>query len=441
MRYGRMWLVRGVEGSGFAVLPLAARSLARLAQVAREEAMWEGAQEISLPAGFANGVLELARRVIRAPRLLPLSLYALDGRALDVAVIDRAPHSPVEVAERILSRCTLEVHQVGDDLFVPGGSDPYLACPSGCTAPVATGSAPLRRVETPGVRSVEAVAASLGVPTSKVIKTLVFLADGAPLVVLLRGDRAVNEDKLGQLVDVNPRKLRLAGEDVVAAVTGAPVGFAGPVTLRPWRGVRVMGDREVRNMTGAVTGANEADAHFADVDVRRDVELSVEWADLRVFTPRETCPTCAAPMEVRTGNRVAWLDERTVDDERRAAFLHVDLVAVLREVELRLMDPAVWPAALAPFQVHIVALPGGEELAGRLHDTLDAAGIDVLLDDRDERAGTKFKDADLLGARLRLVVGKRALTEGGAELQRPNIPPEVIPVDDVLARVRKELAA
>ncbi len=294
------------------------------------------------------------------------------------------------------------------------------------------------------------------------IKTLVFLADGKPVVALVRGDHDVNEIKLRRLLGA--AEVVLAGDAAIVEITGAPVGFAGP---RGLASVQVVADLEVQGMTDAVTGANENDHHFTGFDVARDAP-GVEFADLRVAAAGDLCPRCG----VGVFERFAGIEVGHVfflgttysvpmgctflgdDGQLRPMVMGCYGIGITRVAAAAIEqnhddDGIAWPMSLAPYQVQLLTLqakdPDVSAAADRLYQELTAAGIEVLYDDRDERPGAKFKDADLIGIPLRLAVGKKSLAEGKVELKpRRAKQAELIPAGDaaaiVAARVRAELA-
>ena len=286
------------------------------------------------------------------------------------------------------------------------------------------GALPTETVATPGVRSISDVAAFLKVSPAKLMKTLVYVADGVPVVVLVRGDREVNEIKLRRRL--NAKELTLAMADVVENVTGAPVGFAGAQGIKA--GTKIVADFEVRHMTNAVTGANVADTHTINVNPGRDF-APTEYADLRVAVAGDPCPvapefvlTDARGIEVghifKLGNKYSEPLKATYTGE--AGDIQTILMGSYGIGNSRLLaalieashdaDGIIWHPSVAPFQAVIVVGNIKDEpalaAAETLHDGLEAAGVTVMLDNRDERLGVKFKDADLVGYPVRVVFGK-----------------------------------
>jgi prolyl-tRNA synthetase len=296
---------------------------------------------------------------------------------------------------------------------------------------------PLEKRATPGRTTIAEVTDFLGLPATKFVKTLVYETDGGELVaVAVRGDREVNEVKLENAVP-EALHLRLAPEERVRELTGAPVGFAGPVGLK--QDVRFLADESVRGLVNFVCGANETDAHLVDVVWERDAPDLAAWHDLALVGEGDPCPRCGERLALsrgievghifKLGTRYSEAMQCTFSDES-GALVPMSMGCyglgigrtVAAAIEQNFDDAGiVWPRPLAPFEVLVLELnPKGEAEvtaeAERLHDALRERGVDVLWDDRDERPGVKFNDADLLGVPVRIVVGARGLAEGKVEL-------------------------
>jgi prolyl-tRNA synthetase len=312
----------------------------------------------------------------------------------------------------------------------------------------------LERVATPAKRTVEEVSAFLGEPPARFIKTLLFAADGGSVVAaLVRGDHEVSETKLQAAL--GGEAVALADEATVERVTGAPVGFAGPVGLAR---VRIVADASLRGIRGAVSGANRADEHLVGIDQARDL-ADVSFADLRQARAGDRCARCDAGTfgehrGIEVG-QVFYLGTK-YSQAMKAMFLGADGVerpiemgcygigitrTVAAAIEQHHDDAGiVWPSGLAPYGAHVVQMSGSDaalrDTAERVAADLEAAGVDALLDDRDERPGVKFKDADLIGLPVRVTAGARALARGAVEVKRRNDREAVeVPVGEVAARV------
>ena len=323
-------------------------------------------------------------------------------------------------------------------------------------ATVATGGA-LERVATPGKRTVAEVSAFLGVPPERFVKTLVYQgADGATVAVLVRGDHEVSETKLRAALGGEP--VALAEESTVERVTGAPLGFAGPVGLAG----RMLADHSLRGIRGAVSGANRADEHVVNVEQARDFP-NAQFADLRQARAGDACPRCdggtvAEHRGIEVG-QVFFLGTKYskpmgatylgADGQERPIEMGCYGIGVTRTVAAAIEqhhDAAgiVWPAPLAPYGAHVVPVNVADtalrETAESVADALEGAGIDTLLDDREERPGVKFKDADLIGLPVRVTVGPRALARGCVEVKaRTAAEATEVPVAEVAARVAAQV--
>jgi prolyl-tRNA synthetase len=315
---------------------------------------------------------------------------------------------------------------------------------------------PLQEVSTPGQKAVEDVAKFLGIEPRQLVKTLIYETEKGLVAVLVRGDREVNEVKLTNHLDV--QHLNLASEDKVREVTKAPVGFAGPVGLS---GIRMVADETVRGMTDFACGANKKDAHYTGANWGRDADLS-EFADLLLVTGGDPCPRCEGTLELFRGIEVGHIfklgtkyseklgcnfaDE---DGQERPMIMGCYGLGIGRTVAAAIeqnhdADGIIWPRPLAPFEVLLAALnpDDGEvrRVAEQLYGQLLEKGIEVLYDDRDERPGVKFKDADLVGFPVRLVVGAKSLADGKVEVSlRRDRQKYLVPVVEAVSRVMELL--
>ncbi len=318
-----------------------------------------------------------------------------------------------------------------------------------------------RRVSTPGATSVAEVAGMLEVDRASVVKTLIYETDDGLAAVAVRGDREVNEVKLLNLLD-GPG-LRLASPEQVASATGGPLGFSGPVGLPPE--VRLVVDESARPLSGFVCGANAGDEHFVAVRWDRDVAStrSLEWVDVLAVEAADPCSRCSGgELRISRGIEVGHIFKLGAAYSEKMNCTFSDEQGRLRPAEMGCYglgigrtaaaaieqghddDGIVWPQPLAPFTVVLSSLDPDDEAVGSaadgLYEELGAAlapdGLDVLYDDRRERPGVKFKDADLVGFPVRVVVGARSLRAGGAEVSsRTDGAREVVPIDGVTRAV------
>jgi prolyl-tRNA synthetase len=315
---------------------------------------------------------------------------------------------------------------------------------------------PLQKVATPNATSIEQVSRMLKCSPQQMIKTLIFQADDAPVAVLIRGDHEANEGKIRRALGC--KSLGLADPKTIEAVTGAPVGFAGPVGIK----CPVIADHDVPLIANAVTGANAADAHFTGVNIGRDYQLTTTF-DLRHAVHGDPCPRSDGTLELVHGIEVGHvfklgtkysvsLGAEFVDEKEQRHPLIMGcygigvnrIIASLAETSFD-ENGLIWPLSVAPYSVEIIPLnvtdPEVMQLAERCYSELEAAGVDCLFDDRDQRPGFKFKDADLIGIPLRLVIGCKGLKEGNVEIKwRTSAGPDKVPIDQAVATVQRMLA-
>jgi prolyl-tRNA synthetase len=300
----------------------------------------------------------------------------------------------------------------------------------------------------------------LGLPSTRFAKTLIYISDGKPVAAMIRGDRTLNEVKLKKALGAVADPV-MATEAMVQAATGAPVGFAGPIGLT----IPVWCDREVAEMVDFVVGANEVDVHYRGVNLTRDF-TPTGTADIRQAAPGDRCPRCAdgtfkSYRGIEVG-QVFFLGQK-YSEPMKANFLDasgrersmvmgcygigVTRIAAAAIEQNHDKDGIIWPTPIAPYEVALLSLqgddPGLKAVCDRLYAELESLGIEVLYDDRDERPGVKFKDADLIGIPWRVALGKKGLAEGIVEV-KPRRSPEVqkVKLDEavafVAARVKEE---
>ena len=310
---------------------------------------------------------------------------------------------------------------------------PEVAKVTGEVAESAEAELARERVETPDQRTIEQVTAFLGLAAGKLVKTLIYKTEGRVVAALVRGDRELSEDKLRALLGVT--KLEMAEAETIARVSGAPVGFAGPVGMKE---AEIVADEELRGERNFVTGGNEADLHLQNVNWGRDFEVK-QWGDLRNGEPGDPCPKCGEALRAYRGIELAHifklgtiyseaLEAEFLDDDgqRKPMVMGcygIGTTRMIAAVVEQFHDEAgiIWPPAVAPFDVVVIGVNQDDEtqreLAEKLYGELREAGLEVLLEDRDERPGVKFKDADLMGIPGQVVVGRLA-GEGKVEVRR-----------------------
>ena len=311
-------------------------------------------------------------------------------------------------------------------------------------------------MHTPDVRTIEEVSAFLKVTPQDIIKTLIFNADGKPCAVLIRGDQEVNEIKVKNYLGAN--ELELADDEMIMQATGAPRGFAGAVNIK----CRVAADYSVMNMTNFVTGANIEDYHLKNVNFGRDCKVE-SFADLRVIEKDDKCPRCGGDIQFVRGIEVGHVFKLGTKYSKAMKAVYLDRdgqekimimgcygIGIGRTVAACIeqnndANGIIWPLPLAPYQVIITPVNVNEgevfQAAEKIYNELSAAGIEVILDDRDERAGVKFKDADLIGIPLRVTVGQKNLISGNVELKnRQTGETKIYPLPEIVAEIRKKVA-
>ena len=392
-----------------------------------------------------------------------------------------------EAYNRIFTRCGLEFRAVEADSGAIGGSfshefmvlaetgeDTLVICEA-CSyaanvekaavrlAPAEPAPAELQAmmpVATPGMKKVATVAAHLGVQASDLIKTMLYLADGEPVAALVRGDREVQTVKLKNLLGAT--EVEPLDEDRVWELTRLPVGYLGPVNLP----IRSVADQEVMRMVNAVAGANEKGRHLVGVNPGRDFQPDLS-GDLRQVTADDRCPLCGGSVRLKEGIEVGHIFKlgtgyseamnatfQDSDGQQKPFIMGCYGIGVSRVVAAAIEQNndakgIIWPLPLAPFQVIILNLSPKDDrfsaAAETLYTELRGRGLDVLLDDRDERPGSKFNDADLIGIPYRVTVGKTFEKEGRVELRdrrsgATELLDPVAAVDHIADLVRRGLA-
>ncbi len=453
-------------------------------------------------------VTDIARRELQSYRQLPVNLYQIQtkyrdeirprfglmrGREFvmkDAYSFDAddegaaASYERMRVAyNRVFSRCGLDFRMVEADSGSIGGSyshefmvlaetgeDTLVLCKDCSYAsnvekavvktPAANPDAAaeleeLRKVETPGQKRVESVAAFLQVPPQQIIKTMIYMADEEFVAALVRGDREVQTVKLKNLLGAS--EVESLTEDQIWAALRLPAGYIGPVDLP----LRVVADNEVMAMINAVAGANEKGFHYQGVNPARDFSVQIA-GDLREIAEDDSCPLCGGSLYFKEGIEVGHIFklgtkyseamEATFQDsegQQQPFIMGCYGIGVSRIVAAAIeqnhdASGIIFPVPLAPFQVILLNLgPNEEDLsaaAGSLYRDLLAAGVEVLYDDRDERPGSKFNDADLLGIPFRITVGKTFKKEGKIELrERRSGETVLLTAAEILAEVQARI--
>ncbi len=391
--------------------------------------------------------------VIRSKEFIMKDAYSFDA---DDKGLEESYQTMRKTYRKIFSRCGLETIPVqadsgnmggsgSEEFMVPSevGEETLLICGCGYSAnqeKAAYGRKPavkedpeeLREVSTPDVKTIDDLAAFFKCDPDKFLKTIIYSADGKPVMAVVPGSREINELKLKNFLGC--RELELADEATVIKVTGAPVGFAGPVN---GPSVPAVFDLSVKDTVNAVTGANKKDTHFAGVNPGRDFKITAE-ADITSAVSGDLCPVCGSPMYVKKGIEVGHIFKLgykytksmnvSVLDESGASLVPIMGcygIGVTRTfaavVEQHHDDRGiVWPVNLAPFQIHLTGLSKTPEEAAsveNIYNMLQEKGFEVLYDDRKASPGFKFADADLLGMPVRVTVGKNFFQDGDIEIK------------------------
>ena len=292
---------------------------------------------------------------------------------------------------------------------------------------------PLTRVSTPGARTVEDLERFFQRPASDMIKTLIYRGGDTVIAALVRGDHTVNPIKLARAIGT--LEVELADEKTIEQVTGAPRGFAGPVGLK---GCRVIADPAVMNIEDGISGGNAVDIHVKGINAKRDLAPD-EVVDIRMAMPGDTCICGKGTLQGARGIEVGQVFKLGTKYSQRLGATFADeegqehplimgcygigvsrtMAAVVEQCHDD--DGICWPVSLAPYHVSVVPVNYRDEeqraTAERLYHDLCAAGVEAVMDDRDERPGVKFKDADLIGFPVRITIGRRALANGQAEVR------------------------
>ena len=416
--------------------------------------------------------------VMRTRNFTMKDAYSFDA---DQEGLDKSYNDMFDAYTRIFARCELDNSPVQADSGAMGGSasaefmvksevgeDEIVFC-SGCDYAANIEKATsvnheasteemkeMSEIETPNVHTIEELQDFFKMDAGQFAKTLIYYADGKTVAVVVRGDRDVNETKVANAIG-GAVEFELASEDTIKAVTGAEVGFAGPIGIKT---DYLFIDQEVVDQRNVIVGANKTGYHIQNANFGRDFEGQV--GDFRNVQEGDKCPKCGQPLEIMRGVEVGHIFKlgTKYSESMGATFLDQNgksqpiimgcygigvertVAAVIEQHHDE--NGIIWPLAIAPY--HVVVVPVNVkkeehlENAEKIYKELEAAGVEVLLDDRNERAGFKFKDSDLLGIPMRITVGKD-IVDGKVEFKlRKEADKEIISVDEVLDRVKAEFA-
>lgn len=397
--------------------------------------------------------------LMRGREFIMKDAYSFD---VDSAAADLSYSKMYNAYMRIFERCGLNFRAVEADTGSIGGSfshefmvladsgeDAIVSCDA-CryaanvekaesplfTAPCELIAEPLQKVSTPEMKTIADVAAFLNVATDRTIKTLVYASDKGDLAMaLLRGDHELNELKLKNHLGWD--QIQMATEEQILACTGSPVGFLGPIGLK--QDIPVVADRVVQGMANVVLGANEKDQHYINAGCGRDFEVA-EFVDIRTVAAGDACPRCdSGKLEMWRGIEVGHVFKLGTKYSKALSATYLDAngreqiifmgcygIGIGRTVAAAIEqnhdeNGIIFPIPIAPFHCSVVAVntkdSGVMAAAEELYFCLEKLGVEVLFDDRDERPGVKFKDNDLIGIPIRIVVGSKGLAEGKVEMK------------------------
>ncbi len=421
--------------------------------------------------------------VLRGRQFTMKDSYSLDA---DWEGLDRSYELHAQAYRRIFTRCGLRFFVVGassgamggsasQEFMVesPAGEDTCARCSRcGYAANVEIArsaveptarlpeSAPLERFATPGVRTIDDLITQHGIPEERCAKALVYIADGEPVLVLLRGNDELNEAKLQAVLGA--AALRPATPEELRQYTGASAGSIGPIGLPT--PMRIIADERLRDANELVSGANADGYHYRHIDLRRDCRIDL-YADVRTVQPGEPCPECGAALEVvraievghifKLGTKYSealgarFLDEHGHERPIVMGSYGIGVERIIAAfIEQNHDEHGIcWIPAIAPYHVHLLALgiersDAVRQHSDELYSSLWAAGVEVLYDDREESAGVKFNDADLLGLPLQLIVSARGLEAGTVELkERRSGQRHHVALAEAVDKVAKQLQA
>lgn len=451
-------------------------------------------------------ITDIARKDIHSYRDLPVNLYQIQtkfrdeirprfglmrGRefimkdAYSFDVSDKAAETSYQkmydAYNRVFERCGLEFRCVEADSGAIGGSfshefmvlaetgEDTIAVCNDCSWAANVEKAEVKvydendgqdvqemiKVETPGKRKVQTVCEFLGIEPARLVKTLVYIADGEPVALLLRGDREAEEVKLKNYLGVND--IRLANDKEIFDAAGVPSGYLGPVGIT----IRLLADNEVTRMTNMTVGANEKNFHLQQVNFGKDFNVE-EIGDFRQLTEKDPCPACGGSIRLVEGIEVGHIFKLGTNYSESMGAYYQDAegnelplvmgcygIGVSRVVAAAIEQNhddsgIIFPVPLAPYQVAVLNLDLKDEAvsdaAEEIYTELMETGFDAFIDDREERPGVKFKDADLLGFPYRITVGKRFKQTGQVEIrQRKTGDTEDVAIDEVISSITKRL--
>jgi len=417
--------------------------------------------------------------VMRSREFIMKDAYSFDkdNEGLDISYMKM-----YEAYNKIFTRCNLEFSAVEADSGAMGGSgsaefmvksdigEDEIAFCTGCNYAANTEKATskledaekkeekeLKKIATPDVRTIEELVTFFNTSNKKFAKTLIYKADGKVVAVMVRGDRSLNETKVSNALG-GIMELEMADAETVLKATSAEIGFAGPIGLQV---DTLLVDEEVTRMSNFIVGANDTGYHYENVNYERDFNGIV--GDYKLVAEGDMCPKCGSPINIRRGVEVGhifklgtkysesmganYLDENGKEKPLVMGCYGIGINRTVAAIIEQHHDEngILWPMAVAPYKVIVMPanVKNEEQMnrAEKIYEDLKTRGVDVLLDDRNERVGVKFKDADLIGIPIRVTVGKKVVEDIVEFKLRKNQDIEEANIEDVVDRIEKEFLA
>ncbi len=419
--------------------------------------------------------------IIRTKEFIMKDAYSFD---LDEEGLDKSYLLMYQAYERIFKRLNLAVDPVAADPGIMGGNvshefmvrSPYgedrIATCSGCSylasrdiaaraipnTPSAHSSNKLEAFDTPNLRTIEEMTHRFKLKPEQLVKTIIYFADEKPVAACVGGNHEVHEGKVRKLLGA--KQLRSAGKDEIERITGAPIGFSGPVGLKS---VTIVADGDVASSKDFVTGANQKDKHYRNVNLNRDFKAD-HIADIRYAQEGDSCAKCKGKLSLITTMEVGHVFKlgtrytqpfdgfyRASDGKEKLILMGcygLGLNRILAAIVEQHHDSKgiQWPAAVSPYQVHVITVNHGDEptrkAAEQVYEELNRAGYSCLYDDRDERVGIKFNDADLVGTPIQVIVSDRNLAKNQLEIKNRTFSQNVLILrHELLPKVQLALKA
>jgi len=463
-------------------LPLGVKVLKRIEEIIREE-VEKDFQEVLFSTfsnvdNYGYAFFNMLKEKVRSYKDLPLKFYQINTRYKDeqkpkhgllkskefrikeaysfhsrLEELDETFYNMHKAYQRIFERCSLNYKEIKDDDCISFivesdlGDFETVYC-SNCGYQENLERVPtcyfdlekeeqmkdIKKVKTPGIKTIEELVNFFREDSKKIAKTLIYKADDKVIAVMVRGDRDVSESKVKDYL--NCISLELADEDIVKKATGAEVGFAGPIGINV---DMLLVDYEVKNTKNMIVGANQTGYHIINVNYGRDFEGIL--GDFRKFTPYDKCPVCGFDVSIKKGievGRIVKLKDKYskkmsinfVDNDGKEksiviGYYYININKLLSSIVEQNNDEKgiIWPISVSPYKVIIIPVNIKDslqmEISEEIYKNLKDMGVEVLIDDRNERAGVKFNDADLIGIPMRIIVGKK-INEGVLEFKFRN---------------------